>query len=559
MNKKKIVSGKEARDKMKKGIDKVYNAVSSTLGPNGHNVMIQLDEGKIVSTRDGVTVAKSIVLEDELENIGAQTIITSSIHANKIAGDGTTTATVLTHAIITEGLKRLEDDFNVTELKQGLEKTKDIIISKLDNSKQNITDKSDFKNIATVSANGDEKIGELISEAFENVGIDGVITVEKSNTGLDSLEIVEGLQFLNGYLSPYFVTNQQTMQVEFENPKYLLYKGKIQTIPQIKNILEYTAMNNISLVIIADDISGEALSTLIVNKVRGIARVCAVKAPGYGNQRELMMEDIATLTGGVVVSEEKGIEIENLTRPIVNEHDELLYDIDIILGSSRLFTCDTKQSTIIDGNGEVTKIEERVEQIHNQIERSDNDFEKQRFQERLAKMIGGVAIISVGGNSDIEIEDKKYRIEDSLNATKAAIEDGILPGGGTALMYIYEELNKLNPSELGINDNEQLIGFNILKHAIKQPFNKILQNAGLNGEVYWNEILNKNEKNYGFNLRTKKYVNMILDGIIDPTKVVKTSLEKAVSVASTFLLTDSVVININQKNKDNEEDYQEEY
>jgi len=566
MNTKKIVYESDALSQMKKGIDKVYGAVSSTLGPNGHNVLIETENGKIISTKDGVTVAKSIKLEDSVENMGAQFIINSSIHTNKIAGDGTTTATVLTHSIITEGLKRLDTNINVFDLKRGLEQTKDVIIDELDNMKKDIVDENDYENVATISANGDDKIGRLISEAFKSVGTDGVITVEKSNTGLDELEIVDGLQFNSGYLSPLFINNEQSLQVEFDNPRYIFFDGKLQTVTQILKLLEYSATHNIPLVIVADDISNEALSILIVNKVRGIANVCAVKAPGYGDLRKEMLQDMATLTNGIVVSADRGMEIENITDDVFNDDGELIQTINNVFGTSRSFTSTNKQSTIIDGNGELEKIELRIDQLQSQIEKSVSDYEKQRYRERLGKMSGGVAIINVGGESDVEIEDKKFRIEDALNATKSAIEDGVLPGGGIALMKIWDKLE--NETEYSSDILENVISRNIMLKAIKQPFMKIIDNAGLNGDVIWSElhtsndlltaIENKNnpiELNDGFNVKTKKYVNMITDGVIDPTKVVKTALQKATSLASTFLMTNAIIVDIPTETKPEEMQY----
>jgi chaperonin GroEL len=525
---KKITFSDDARNNLAAGVDKLANAVTATLGPAGRNVIIEQDMGNPVSTKDGVTVAKSITLKNKVENLGAQIVKQAAIKTADLAGDGTTTSTLLAQSILKEGLDRLKAGSNAVDVKRGIEKAVKIIVEGLqeDYSKE-ITDEEQLKQVATISANNDKEVGELISTAMDKVGQDGVVTIEESKTGETYLETVEGMQFNRGYKSPYFVTDNNTMSAVLSNPLVLLIDKRVSAIKELLPILEGASQQNKSLLVIADDIEGEALSTMVVNKMRGILPVVAVKAPEFGDRKKAMLEDIAVLTGATVISPDKGMRLEKFDAKW--------------LGSSGKVTVTKDTCTIIDAKGEESLITQRIEEIKTQIDESNSPYEKEKLQDRLAKFMGGVALVHVGGHTEVEMKEKKDRVDDALHATKAALEEGILPGGGVALLNAAMELvHTLSSFD---NDDERL-GADIVINACERPFYTILLNAGYTNDQIGDieeDLKTNHDKWSGYNPRNKNIVNMFEEGIIDPTKVTRLALENAASVAGTLLITEAVV------------------
>jgi chaperonin GroEL len=525
---KKITFSDDARNNLAAGVDKLANAVTATLGPAGRNVIIEQDMGNPVSTKDGVTVAKSITLKNKVENLGAQIVKQAAIKTADLAGDGTTTSTLLAQSILNEGLDRLKAGSNAVDVKRGIEKAVKIIVEGLqeDYSKE-ITDEEQLKQVATISANNDKEVGELISTAMDKVGQDGVVTIEESKTGETYLETVEGMQFNRGYKSPYFVTDNNTMSAVLSNPLVLLIDKRVSAIKELLPILEGASQQNKSLLVIADDIEGEALSTMVVNKMRGILPVVAVKAPEFGDRKKAMLEDIAVLTGATVISPDKGMRLEKFDAKW--------------LGSSGKVTVTKDTCTIIDAKGEESLITQRIEEIKTQIDESNSPYEKEKLQDRLAKFMGGVALVHVGGHTEVEMKEKKDRVDDALHATKAALEEGILPGGGVALLNAAMELvHTLSSFD---NDDERL-GADIVINACERPFYTILLNAGYTNDQIGDieeDLKTNHDKWSGYNPRNKNIVNMFEEGIIDPTKVTRLALENAASVAGTLLITEAVV------------------
>jgi len=530
---KKITFSSDARVKLANGVDKLADAVTATLGPAGRNVIIEQDMGNPTSTKDGVTVAKSIELKDKVENLGAQIVKQASIKTADQAGDGTTTSTLLAQSILKEGLDRIQAGSNAVDIKRGIDEAVEHITGFLNIESKEITDEEQLKQIATISANNDSEIGELISTAMDKVGQDGVITVEESKTGETYLETVEGMQFSRGYKSPYFVTDNNAMQAVLQNPFVLITDKKLNQVKELLPILEAVSNQNKSLLIIADDIGGEALSTLVVNKMRGILPVVAVNAPEFGDRKKASLEDIATLTGGKVISSEKGMRLDKFDPAW--------------LGSANKVTVGKDATTIIDAKGSEEDINTRVDEIKSQIDETNSPYEKEKLQERLAKFMGGVAVVHVGGLTEIEMKEKKDRVDDALHATKAAIEEGILPGGGIALLkaalWLADSLNnELDDSPLP--EGDKLTGYDIIINAVEQPFFKILQNAGYNEQEIGDIELRIKEEGsfwFGYNPREDDYFDMFNEGIIDPTKVTRLALENAASVAGTLLITEAVV------------------
>jgi chaperonin GroEL len=517
-----IVFDRDAKEKLKLGVEQVKKAVAATMGPWGRNVLIEKEYGQVASTKDGVTVAKTITLEDPIENMAATVIKQAAIKTVDAAGDGTTTSTILAHAIAIRALNAtLSPSVNTTQVKRGIEEAVKEVVEALKKMSIDITDENQLKQVATLSANGDEEIGNLVATAMEKVGRDGVVTVEKSRSGETNLEIVEGLQFDRGYKSPYFVTNNSTMQVGLENPYILIYDKKINVVKDLLPLLEKISTENKSLLIIAEDIDGEALATLVMNKTRGVLNVCAVKSPDFGDRRTQVLEDIAVLTGGRVISPEKGMQLSKL---------------DIAwLGRARVATVGKDTTTIVDGKGDVDKIEQRILDIKSQIEKpGTSPYEIEKLQERLGKMVGGVAIINVGGNNEIEMEEKKDRLDDALQATKAALEEGILPGAGVALLQAAGEIILIS------NQRDFGMGKSIVWDAIHSPFNQILHNAG-EDRVEWAVKIRKAKKNQVPDITNGKLVDAFEAGIIDPTKVVRCALQNAAAAAVTLLLTECVI------------------
>lgn len=519
----------EARDSIKRGVDALANAVKVTLGPRGRNVIISKSFGAPQVTKDGVTVAKEIELEDSLENMGAQMVKEVASKTNDLAGDGTTTATVLAQAIVKEGLKNVAAGANPMELKKGIDNAVAAIVANLEKQTTKVGNSSDMiKQVASISANNDDLIGDLISQAFGKVGKEGVITVEESKGTETYVEVVEGMQFDRGYLSPYFVTDTEKMQTELENPMILLYDKKISSMKDLLPVLEPVAQQGKSLLIIAEDVDGEALATLVVNKLRGSLKIAAVKAPGFGDRRKAMLEDIAILTGGTVISEERGFTLENANFEM--------------LGSAETITIDKDNTTIVNGAGNKDDIKGRVNQIKAQIEATTSDYDKEKLQERLAKLAGGVAVLYVGAASEVEMKEKKDRVDDALHATRAAVEEGIVAGGGVALVRAIEVLKNLNTNSL-----DETTGVQIVARAIEAPLRTIVENAGGEGSVVINKVL-EGQKNYGYDAKSEKYVDMLEAGIIDPKKVTRIALENAASVAGMILTTECALIDIKEEN-----------
>ena len=519
----------DARNSIKRGVDALANAVKVTLGPKGRNVIISKSFGGPQVTKDGVTVAKEIELEDALENMGAQMVKEVASKTNDLAGDGTTTATVLAQAIVQVGIKNVAAGANPMDLKRGIDKAVKAVISNLEKQSKKVSNSSDMiKQVASISSNNDENIGELIANAFNKVGKEGVITVEESKGTETYVDVVEGMQFDRGYLSPYFVTDSDKMQTELENPMILLYDKKISSMKDLLPVLEPVAQQGKSLLIIAEDVDGEALATLVVNKLRGSIKIAAVKAPGFGDRRKAMLEDVAILTGGTVISEERGFTLENTT-------------IDM-LGTAETVTIDKDNTTIVNGAGKTDDIKARVNQIKSQIESTTSDYDKEKLQERLAKLAGGVAVLYVGAASEVEMKEKKDRVDDALHATRAAVEEGIVAGGGVALIRTKSVLEKLSADSL-----DEVTGIKIVAKAIESPLRIIAENSGKEGSVVTNKVL-EGKKNFGYDAKNDKYVDMLEAGIIDPTKVTRIALENAASVAGMILTTECALVDIKEEN-----------
>ena len=518
----------DARDKMLRGVNILANAVKVTLGPKGRNVVIEKSFGAPRTTKDGVSVAKEIELADRFENLGAQLIREVASKTNDKAGDGTTTATVLAQAIVVEGLKSVASGRNPMDLKRGIDKAVLAVVAEIKATSKKVSDNSEIAQVGTISANGDKEIGDMIAKAMAKVGNEGVITVEEAKSLETELDVVEGMQFDRGYLSPYFITNADKMEVVLEEPLILLFEKKVSSLQPLLPILEAVVQNGRPLVIIAEDVEGEALATLVVNKLRGGLRVAAVKAPGFGDRRKAMLEDIAILTGGQVISEDLGIKLENVTLDM--------------LGKAKKVSITKDDTTIVDGIGERETIEARIAQIKRQIEETTSDYDKEKLQERLAKLAGGVAVIRVGGSTEVEVKEKKDRVDDALNATRAAVEEGIVPGGGVALLKASLALANLK----GDND-DQNAGIAIIRRALQAPIRQIAENAGVEGSIVVGKVLEHKDVSFGFNAQTELYVDMVKDGVIDPAKVVRTALQDAASVASLLITTEAAIVEAPKK------------
>jgi chaperonin GroEL len=518
----------DARDSMLRGIDTLAHAVRVTLGPKGRNVLLDKSYGAPRITKDGVTVAKEIELEDKFENMGAQMVREVASKTSDEAGDGTTTATVLAHAIVREGAKAVAAGMNPMDLKRGVDLAVEAIVADLQKNSKNVTSNEEIAQVGTISANGDAEIGRFIADAMKRVGNEGVITVEEAKSLDTELEVVEGMQFDRGYISPYFVTNADKMRVDMEDPYVLIYEKKLSGLQELLPLLEAVVQTSKPLVIIAEDIEGEALATLVVNKLRGGLKVAAVKAPGFGDRRKAMLEDIAILTGGTMVSADLGIKLENVT---VN-----------MLGRAKKVTIDKENTTIVSGAGKKVDIEARISQIKAQIEETTSDYDREKLQERLAKLAGGVAVLRVGGATEIEVKERKDRVDDAVHATRAAVEEGILPGGGVALLRAVKALEKLKGQ-----NNDQRTGIEIVKKAISWPARQIAINAGEDGSIIIGKILEKDTYAYGYDAQSGEYVNMMSKGIIDPTKVVRAALQGAASVAGLLITTEAMVADVPKK------------
>jgi len=511
----------EARDALKRGVDKLADAVKVTLGPRGRNVVIEKSFGAPLITKDGVTVAKEIELSDKVENMGAQMVREVASKTSDIAGDGTTTATVLAQAIIAAGLQNVTAGANPMDLKRGIDKAVTAIVEGLREISRDISDKSEIAQVGTISANNDSTIGNLIADAMEKVGKDGVITVEEAKGTETYSDTVEGMQFDRGYLSPYFVTNPDTMTTDLDDPYILIYDKKISNMKDLLPILEKSVQTGRPLLIIAEDIEGEALATLVVNKLRGTLKIAAVKAPGFGDRRKAMLEDIAILTGGTVISEERGYKLESAT-------------IDY-LGSAARVSIDKDNTTLVDGKGKQDDIKARINQIKAQIESTTSDYDREKLQERLAKLSGGVAVLYIGASSEVEMKEKKARVEDALHATRAAVEEGIVPGGGVALIRASKSLDGLVPENA-----DEKVGFEIVRRALEAPLRIIAGNAGVEGSIVVQKV-REGEGNFGYNARTEVYEDLVKAGVIDPTKVTRTALQNASSVSGMLLTTEAVI------------------
>ena len=521
----------DARSRLLKGINLLANAVRITLGPKGRNVVLDKSFGSPRITKDGVTVAKEIDLKDKFENMGAQMIKEVASKTSDTAGDGTTTATILAQAIVEEGLKAVAAGMNPMDLKRGIDTATKAIIEELKKKSKKISTNEEVKQVGTISANGDIEVGEHLAQAMEKVGNEGVITVEEGK-GLDTeLNVVEGMQFDRGYLSPYFVTNAEKMTCELEDVYILLHEQKLSNLQPMLPLLESVAQSGKPLLIIAEEIEGEALATLIVNKLRGGLKIAAVKAPGFGDRRSAMLEDIALLTNGQVISEELGIKLENVKLDS--------------LGTAKKINIDKENTTIVGGSGKKSEIDARCNQIRNEIEQSDSDYDKEKLQERLAKLSGGVAVLHVGGASEVEVKEKKDRVEDAMNATRAAVEEGVVPGGGVALLYAKKILDSIKSA-----NSDQQVGINIVKKAIERPVRQIAKNAGVDGSIIVGKLLEQDNENYGYNAQTGKFTDLVKDGIIDPTKVVLSAIQDSASVAGLLITAEAVVADLPEEKKD---------
>jgi chaperonin GroEL len=518
----------DARDRMLRGVNTLANAVKVTLGPKGRNVIIEKSFGAPRSTKDGVTVAKEIELSDKFENLGAQLIREVASKTNDKAGDGTTTATVLAQAIVTEGLKSVAAGMNPMDLKRGVDKAVAKVVEEIKNSSRKVTTNAEISQVGTISANGDTEVGEMIARAMDKVGNEGVITVEEAKTAETELDVVEGMQFDRGYLSPYFITNAEKMEADLEEPMILLFEKKLSSLQPLLPVLEAVVQSGRPLLIIAEDVEGEALATLVVNKLRGGLRVAAVKAPGFGDRRKAMLEDIAILTGGQLISEDLGIKLENVTLDM--------------LGKAKKVTITKDDTTLVDGAGEKSGIEGRIAQIKKQIEDTTSDYDKEKLQERLAKLAGGVAVVRVGGSTEVEVKEKKDRVDDALNATRAAVEEGIVPGGGVALLKASKVLDGFK----GDNDDQEA-GVAIVRRALQAPIRQIAENAGVEGSIVVGKVLENASPPFGFNAQTEEYVDMVKAGVIDPAKVVRTALQDAASVAGLMITTEAAIVEAPKK------------
>lgn len=511
----------EARTKLKKGVDQLADAVKVTLGPKGRNVVIDKKFGAPTVTKDGVTVAKEIELEDPIENMGAQMVREVASKTSDVAGDGTTTATVLAQAIFSEGLKNVTAGANPMDLKRGIDLAVEAIVNNLKKLSKPVETSQEIQQVGAISANNDQSIGKIIADAMDKVGKDGVITVEEAKGTETTLEVVEGMQFDRGYLSPYFVTNADTMEAVLEDPYILIHDKKISAMKDLLPILEKVAQSGRALLIIAEEVEGEALATLVVNKLRGTLRVCAVKAPGFGDRRKAMLEDIAILTGGTVISEEKGFKLENA---------QLSY-----LGQAARVVVDKDNTTIVEGKGKKEEIKKRINEIKVQIEKTTSDYDREKLQERMAKLSGGVAVLKVGAATEVEMKEKKARVEDALHATRAAVEEGIVPGGGVAYIRAMENL------DVKVENEDQRTGVEIVKKALEAPIRHIAENAGWEGSVVLQKVKDGKD-DFGFNANTEKFENLMKSGVIDPTKVARIALQNAASVASMLITTEAVVV-----------------
>ena len=529
-----IETGSDSRTKLLSGVKQLANAVVTTLGPNGRNVVIAQQGGNLPqSTKDGVTVAKTVTLKDPVENLGAQMVKQAAIQTGDIAGDGTTTSTLLAKELIEESMNHLSQKHNAVSIKRGMENAAKCVIKTLKEQSTSISSEDQIKQVATISANNDKEVGELIAAAMDKVGREGVITVEESKTHENTLETVEGMQFDRGYKSPYFVTDNSSMEAQLNEPYILLYDSKITAVKELLPILESVSQKDKSLLIIAEDIDHEALAAMIVNKMRGILKCCAVKSPDFGERRIHILEDIATLTGGTLISKKKGMRLDKIT------FDQL--------GIARSITVGKEKTTIVDGNGKEEDIKIRLEEIKNQISKAESNYAVEQLQQRLAKMAGGVAIINVGGFTEAEMKEKKDRVDDALHATRAALDEGIVPGGGAALLQARKTYYKKYRGVFSDDKDEQL-GAEILLNAIEKPFIQILQNAGM--EKYHGILSHCEDSTKGYNIKTGEYVDMVKEGIIDPTKVTRTALENAVSVAGTMLITECTVVDNPEEKED---------
>jgi len=519
---KEVKFAQDARERMLHGVDILANAVKVTLGPKGRNVVLEKSFGAPRVTKDGVTVAKEIELEDRFENMGAQMVREVASKTSDTAGDGTTTATLLAQAIVKEGAKSVAAGANPMDLKRGVDLAVHAVVNELKSKAKKVTSSEEIAQVGTISANGDETIGKIIAEAMQKVGNDGVITVEEAKALDTELEVVEGMQFDRGYISPYFITDADKMRVELENPYILINEKKLSNLQSILPLLEAVVQSGKPLLVIAEDVEGEALATLVVNKLRGGLKVAAVKAPGFGDRRKAMLQDIAVLTGGQVISEDLGIKLENVTLDM--------------LGHAKKVVITKDDTTIVDGAGKKEDIQARVAQIKQQIEDTTSDYDREKLQERLAKLAGGVAVIKVGGATEIEVKEKKDRVDDALNATRAAVEEGILPGGGVALIRAQKALDGLNAA-----NEDQKVGINIVRRAIQAPARQIAENAGEDGAVVVGKIVEKGDYTFGYNAQTGEYGDLVKQGVIDPAKVVRTALQDAASVAGLLITTEAMV------------------
>ncbi|MFP4085557.1 MAG: chaperonin GroEL [Desulfobacteraceae bacterium] len=529
MAKKEIRYSAQARENIRKGVDTLADAVKVTLGPKGRNVLIEKSWGSPTTTKDGVTVAKEIELEDKFENMGAQMVKEVASKTSDVAGDGTTTATILAQAIYREGSKLVAAGSNPMAIKRGMDKAVEATVEELRKLSNPTKDKTEISQVGTVSANNDRTIGDIIAEAMEKVGKEGVITVEEAKSMETSLEIVEGMQFDRGYVSPHFVTDAEKMEVDLEEPYILLHEKKISAMKDMVPLLEEIAKSGKPLLIVAEDVEGEALATLVVNKIRGTLQCCAVKAPGFGDRRKAMLEDIAVMTGGQVISEDLGLKLENVT---LND-----------LGTAKKVTVDKDNTTVVDGGGSRSALEGRVKQIRAQIDETTSDYDREKLQERLAKLIGGVAVINVGAATEVEMKERKARVEDALNATRAAVEEGVVPGGGVALARAIPALAKMTL------EGEEQLGVNLIKRALEEPVRQIANNAGFEGSVVIQKVLEE-KGNFGFDAETGEYDDLVKLGIIDPTKVTRFALQNAASVAGLLMTTEAMVGEKPEEKKD---------
>ena len=518
----------DARDRMLRGVNVLANAVKVTLGPKGRNVVIEKAFGAPRSTKDGVSVAKEIELEDRFENLGAQLIREVASKTNDKAGDGTTTATVLAQAIVVEGLKSVQAGMNPMDLKRGIDKAVAKVVAEIKATSKKVTTNDEIAQVGTISANGDSEVGAMIAQAMAKVGNEGVITVEEARSLETELDVVEGMQFDRGYLSPYFVTNADKMEAVLDEPNILLFEKKLSSLQPLLPVLEAVVQSGRPLLIVAEDVEGEALATLVVNKLRGGLRVAAVKAPGFGDRRKAMLEDIAILTGAEVISEDLGIKLENVTMEM--------------LGRAKKISITKDDTTIVDGLGEKPAIEARVKQIRAQIEETTSEYDKEKLQERLAKLAGGVAVVRVGGSTEVEVKEKKDRVDDALNATRAAVEEGIVPGGGVALL----KASKILDGMTGDND-DQTAGIAIVRRALQAPIRQISENAGVEGSIVVGKILENKSATFGFNAQTEEYVDLVAAGVIDPAKVVRTALQDAASVSGLLITTEAAIADAPKK------------